>query len=67
MVRSTHSVPRGQSLSFLQKEQQPVTNHPQQLLHLTLRGQQQRLEAHAALPDTSVFGSVAEAEGRFAV
>jgi hypothetical protein len=40
---------RGQSLSFLQQAQHPVTHHPQQPLHLCLRRRRQRLEAHAAL------------------
>ena len=29
---------RGQGSSFLQQAQHPMTHHPQQLLHLTLRG-----------------------------
>ncbi|ATB42201.1 hypothetical protein CYFUS_007678 [Cystobacter fuscus] len=41
---------RGQGPSFLQQAQHPMTHHPQQPLHLTLRGRRQRLEAHAALP-----------------
>jgi len=40
----------GQGPCFLQQAQRPMTHHPQQLRHLTLRGRRQRLEAHAALP-----------------
>jgi hypothetical protein len=41
---------RGQGPSFLQQAQHPMTHHPQHLIHLTLRGRRQRLQAHTALP-----------------